>query len=404
MVLWNPALLQEANTIVLIMGNMMLFPRFPDEEFHRTNGAYSSGPTVPVPNADQRTQVVREDGKNYACAYDTANQLTNVVRTADNARVLSARYDALGRRVEAIRADGTVDRYIYFPGSFLVLAVLDGSNAVKEIYTRGPDFSSSLDGAGGIGGILACTYAFGETYYSHADIMGNVIALTDASGSVAATFRYTPFGEVLARTGPFTPRYQFSTKEFSSRTGLNYYGYRYYAPRLGRWMTRDPIEEDGGANLYNYLGNASLNNWDGLGLRGLPPPSPPSSIGGLVNLFCTIVNGIWTCKNNYNYDTYNARAVENCQNARQLWNAENRDNLSCACTKDGIPTPPRHCCRIEIVGIQSRLSMDAPIEWINGTSTFFSCTTCADAPHYDSPPSLGSPDFDYKYIVYYLDM
>ena len=50
--------------------------------------------------------------------YDAANQLTNVVRTADGARVLSARYDALGRRVEATRADGSVERYVYFPCLF----------------------------------------------------------------------------------------------------------------------------------------------------------------------------------------------------------------------------------------------------------------------------------------------
>ena len=56
--------------------------------------------------------------------YDLANQLTNVTRKSDSVTVLQCRYDALGRLVEAIRSDGTVDRYVYFPGSFLVLAVL----------------------------------------------------------------------------------------------------------------------------------------------------------------------------------------------------------------------------------------------------------------------------------------
>ena len=200
--------------------------------------------------------------------YDAANQLTNVVRTADGARVLSARYDALGRRVEAIRGDGSVERYVYFPGSFLVLAVLDGTNAVKEIYTRGPDLSGSLDGAGGIGGILACTYASGATYCSHADIMGNVIALTDASGSVVSTFRYTPFGQLSARTGSVLPRYLFSSKEFDRTANLYYYGYRYYAPRLGRWMTRDPIGEKGGVGLYLCFDNVPVNIFDAIGLVG----------------------------------------------------------------------------------------------------------------------------------------
>ena len=198
--------------------------------------------------------------------YDAANQLTNVVRLADGACVLSARYDALGRRVEATRADGSVERYVYFPGSFLVLAVLDGSNAIKEVYTRGPDLSGSLDGAGGIGGILACTYASGATYCSHADIMGNVIALTDASGSVAATFRYTPFGQLSARTGMLLPRYLFSSKEFDRAANLYYYGYRYYAPRMGRWMTRDRIAEQGGIQLYAFGLNNPCSKVDFLGL------------------------------------------------------------------------------------------------------------------------------------------
>ena len=210
----------------------------------------------------------------FSYAYDTANQLTNVVRTADGARVLSARYDALGRRVEATRADGSVERYVYFPGSFLVLAVLDGTNAVKEVYTRGPDLSGSLDGAGGIGGILAVTDSASVVRYSHADLMGNVIALTDASGSVAATFRYTPFGQLSARTGSVLSRYLFSSKEFDRAANLYYYGYRYYAPRLGQWMTRDPIEEAQSFSLYLFVGNNSLQGIDYLGLAyGNPIPT-----------------------------------------------------------------------------------------------------------------------------------
>ena len=44
------------------------------------------------------------------------------------------------------------------------------------------------------------------------------------------------------------------------------YGYRYYDPVSGRWPSRDPIEEGGGASLYGFLRNDSLNHWDLLGL------------------------------------------------------------------------------------------------------------------------------------------
>ena len=177
----------------------------------------------------------------FTYQYDTANQLTNVIRKSDNTTVLSCRYDALGRRVEAIRSDGTVDRYVFFPGSFLVLAVLDENNVCKEFYTRGPDLSGSLDSAGGIGGILACTYASGPALYHHADLMGNVIALTGASGAVTSTFRYAPFGQLISHLGTATARFLFSSKEWNSDTRLVYFGHRFYCPQFARWITIDPI-------------------------------------------------------------------------------------------------------------------------------------------------------------------
>lgn len=41
---------------------------------------------------------------------------------------------------------------------------------------------------------------------------------------------------------------------------------RFYSPDLHRWLNRDPIEENGGLNVYGFCGNDGLNNWDGCGL------------------------------------------------------------------------------------------------------------------------------------------
>ena len=215
----------------------------------------------------------------FTYQYDLANQLTNVIRKADNTRVLQCRYDALGRRVEAIRADGTVDRYVYFPGSFLVLAVLDENNDCKEFYTRGPDLSGTLDSAGGISGILACTYAefpYARLYH-HADIQGNIIAGTDSSGVVVFASRYTPFGQIALLAGNVLPRHLFSSKEFDAETTLIYYGYRYYVLRQGRWLTRDPVAENGGCNLYKAMCNATLMNIDCFGERVSIQKGPDSN-------------------------------------------------------------------------------------------------------------------------------
>jgi hypothetical protein len=44
-----------------------------------------------------------------------------------------------------------------------------------------------------------------------------------------------------------------------------YYGYRYYDPTTGRWPSRDPIEEEGGTNLYGYVRNDGVGKFDLLG-------------------------------------------------------------------------------------------------------------------------------------------
>jgi RHS repeat-associated protein len=49
--------------------------------------------------------------------------------------------------------------------------------------------------------------------------------------------------------------------------GLVFTKYRIYDPTTGRWLSRDPIGEEGGANLYGYVSNNPVNFWDLLGLE-----------------------------------------------------------------------------------------------------------------------------------------
>jgi RHS repeat-associated protein len=58
----------------------------------------------------------------------------------------------------------------------------------------------------------------------------------------------------------------FSTKIEDAQTGLLYYGYRYYDPVMGRWPSRDPIEENGGTNLFAMVANDPVYSFDILGL------------------------------------------------------------------------------------------------------------------------------------------
>jgi len=62
-----------------------------------------------------------------------------------------------------------------------------------------------------------------------------------------------------------SPRKSQGNQGFSM--GVAYYGYRYYDPVTGRWPSRDPIEEEGGINLYGFVGNNGVSTWDYLGLK-----------------------------------------------------------------------------------------------------------------------------------------
>ena len=87
---------------------------------------------------------------------------------------------------------------------------------------------------------------------------------------VVANLRITvegPFGEVVKKTGVAAAcPFGFSTKHQDDETGIVMYPYRPYNPSSGRWLSRDPIEEQGGVNLYGFLANDGRNKIDPDGL------------------------------------------------------------------------------------------------------------------------------------------
>ena len=94
-----------------------------------------------------------------------------------------------------------------------------------------------------------------------------IVWLSDENGEVVAHYEYSPFGSLTKVSGDYAANnpFRFSSEYFDEETGLVYYNYRYYNPELGRWISRDPIEEQGGYNLYGMLANNTLYFWDMLG-------------------------------------------------------------------------------------------------------------------------------------------
>ena len=159
----------------------------------------------------------------------------------------------------------------------------DAKPTLSVRHSWGEDLSGTLQGAGGIGGLLASVHQSPNSpavpLWFHYDSNGNVILLTDERAQPAARYSYDVFGQTITATGPAASinRYRFSTKPIENGSGLAYYGYRYYDPTNGRWPSRDPLKEKAGYNMYSFVNNKSLNNTDKLGLVcWLPNYTPPS--------------------------------------------------------------------------------------------------------------------------------
>jgi RHS repeat-associated protein len=133
----------------------------------------------------------------------------------------------------------------------------------------------SLEGAGGIGGLLARSSGYSSgNWTSHADYYsdgnGNVTSLIDGNQSVVASYRYDPFGNFISKSGTLANAnvYRFSSKEVHVNSGMYYYGFRFYDPNSQRWINRDPIEEEGGINLFSLVFNNPADFVDPFGLAG----------------------------------------------------------------------------------------------------------------------------------------
>jgi RHS repeat-associated protein len=234
-------------------------------------------------------------GEGWLCQWDDENRLAEIRNP--QSRIQNV-YDGLGRRrLRRLFAwDPQAETWTL---TSEICFVWDGWNLLAElspqvsslspqrVYTLGIDLSGQLGGegmapmstAGGIGGILACSSSSSFSSSSSTALFlydgnGNVTTLASAdSATTLAAYEYGPFGNTLVAAGPLaeTNPIRFSTEYFEGaqppgselqvsgfipQPSLYYYGYRYYSPELGRWVSRDPIGEEGGVNLHAFVLNA----------------------------------------------------------------------------------------------------------------------------------------------------
>jgi RHS repeat-associated protein len=231
--------------------------------------------------------------------YDDENQLIRV--TVTNSWKTEFAYDGKMRR--RLRTEciwngttwltNTVTKYVY--DGNLVIQERDTNSLPSVTYTLGTDLSGTMQGAGGIGGLLARTDAglltvcssSAHAYYQ-SDGNGNITALINTNQALVAKYLYDPFGNILSQSGSLADAnlYRFSSKELHKNSGLIYYHYRYCEPSFQRWLSRDPLREPGfeivrhraggkhsyvKQNLYLYVRNSPLLWVDAEGLKDQLP-------------------------------------------------------------------------------------------------------------------------------------
>jgi RHS repeat-associated protein len=256
--------------------------------------------------------------------------------SAIRAELVQYSYDATSRRIQR--------QHITFTNTQTTTYHYDAWNVIHEcttnstltettpatstkIYAWGLDLSNTLQGAGGVGGLLHSKTTTGETpthhHYTY-DANGNVSDLLTPTGTTHAHYEYDPFGNTIhfIGTDALSNTYRFSTKSFDAVSELYYYGHRFYDMKNGDWINRDPIGELGGMNLYCFLSNNPIGFVDVLGrnifddvieqinmiieaidkIIGIPLPKAP--VGGGDALLWTQMFADWFFERGRNPITY----------------------------------------------------------------------------------------------------
>ncbi|MDQ8208863.1 RHS repeat-associated core domain-containing protein [Coraliomargarita sp. SDUM461003] len=197
------------------------------------------------------------DGGTWTYTWNNENRLASAT---DGATTIDFTYDYQGRLVK--KDDGTnVEVYVYDGWNRIATFTEDPSSVLIHSSSNlwGLDLSGSIQGAGGVGGLLK----EGNLYPIY-DANGNIMQKLDGTGTAVMSVDYDPFGNIIS--GTLVGEYGFSTKPLVDDLDWYYYGFRYYDPVTGRWPNRDPIGEYGGFNLYAMVGNDTLNMVDLYGL------------------------------------------------------------------------------------------------------------------------------------------
>jgi RHS repeat-associated protein len=191
----------------------------------------------------------------YARTYtwDGESRLIGIAGTASGTPYTTEiSYDGLGRRTAMATATGGTTGMLHYGWCCQTLCQERSANdtPLRRYFAEG-----EFDAAQG-----ALIYGV--------DHLGSVHDVIAASGRKANHFDYDPYGRATAATGSRAtwPDFRYAGLFYHQPSGLYLATNRAYDPAIGRWLSRDPIAEQGGVNLYAYVGGNPIGAIDPSGL------------------------------------------------------------------------------------------------------------------------------------------
>ena len=254
-----------------------------------TNSVYSANNLNQYAAVDDFTPQFDDDGNQTLVKTDTG--IWSVVYNGENRPIywsngstnIEMRFDRMGRRVEYIEAESGVTnahhRFVY--DGYVCIQRLNAAsnNTIDLVFVW--DSSKPI----ATRPIVLQKYGQYDLFYTH-DGNKNVSELVffQQLNGIAVHYEYEPFGALIASARNFSSTvydfrtynpFRFSSEYADDAIGLVYYNYRHYDPMIGRWLSRNPISESGGWNIYAFCSNNFA--LDSLGLGGID-----DDLGGLV--------------------------------------------------------------------------------------------------------------------------
>ncbi len=182
-------------------------------------------------------------------------------------------YDGFSRRVRIVEKDATSTitsdkRHLWDELQLAEERATDGTTVNKRFYDEGVEL---------VTGPTAGDYTY------RTDHLGSIREVVSSTGALAARYDYSAWGEPDLVSGAFDLDFRFTGHYYHQASGLHLAPFRAYDSNAGRWISRDPIEEDGGLNLYGYVENNPQTLRDLLGLQATTLDNPAGA-AALANL------------------------------------------------------------------------------------------------------------------------